>query len=118
VAEFTTLMRAPIPASTGNQSSFINLNLFFPNGFGPAGTRILATRHPGFTPVNQLPASRHLRDRGDEMTQPKKCKHAACNCMTTDGKDYCGDRCKDSKKITELVCQCNHPGCKAEALKV
>ena len=58
---------------------------------------------------------RDLRDRGDTMAQPKK-PHA-CNCMTTDGKDYCGDRCKGSKKMTELVCQCNHPGCKGEPLK-
>ena len=41
------------------------------------------------------------------MAQTKKCKHHACNCMTTDGKDYCGDRCKDSKKITELTLPLN-----------
>lgn len=51
------------------------------------------------------------------MSQAKKCKHAACNCMASNGKDYCSDRCKDSKKMTELTCQCNHPGCKGEALK-
>jgi hypothetical protein len=68
-------------------------------------------------PVDGAPESQMLRDRGDEMAQAKKCKHAACNCMTSDGKDYCGDRCKDSKNMTELTCQCNHPECKGEALK-
>ena len=51
------------------------------------------------------------------MAQPKKCKHPACNCMTTDGKDYCGDHCRDSRKMTELICQCNHPECKGEPLR-
>ncbi len=51
------------------------------------------------------------------MNRTKQCKHSGCNCTTTDGKDYCSDRCKDSKKMTELTCQCNHPACKGEALK-
>lgn len=51
------------------------------------------------------------------MAQTKKCKHAACNCILSDGKDYCSDRCKDSKKMTELTCQCNHLDCKGEPLR-
>lgn len=48
------------------------------------------------------------------MAQSKKCKHPACNCVTSDGKDYCGDHCKNSKKMTELTCQCNHADCKGK----
>jgi hypothetical protein len=51
------------------------------------------------------------------MAQSKKCKHPACNCTTKDGKDYCGDHCKDRKQMTELTCGCNHPECKGEPLR-
>lgn len=51
------------------------------------------------------------------MDKNRKCKHAACNCMTTDGKDYCSDHCKDARKVTEIYCQCHHPQCSGEAAK-
>ncbi len=51
------------------------------------------------------------------MDKTRKCKHAGCGCVTTDGKDYCSDRCKDTKKIMEITCQCNHPECKGQELR-
>jgi hypothetical protein len=45
---------------------------------------------------------------------PAKCAHPACSCTVTEkgefGK-YCSEHCKEAGKITELRCQCRHPGC-------
>jgi len=45
------------------------------------------------------------------MSESKKCAHAACSCMVSDGKKYCSQMCEDSKKITTLKCNCKHEGC-------
>jgi hypothetical protein len=45
------------------------------------------------------------------MSETKKCAHASCSCMVTDGKKYCSEICEDSKDLTELACDCKHPGC-------
>ena len=45
---------------------------------------------------------------------PTKCAHPACNCMLTEKTEwgkYCSEHCKEAGKITELRCQCRHPGC-------
>lgn len=47
----------------------------------------------------------------------KKCKHPACTCIVTDGKDYCSNSCEDAGDTTELACQCGHPGCAGEELR-
>jgi hypothetical protein len=51
------------------------------------------------------------------MTNDNKCQHPACNCVPPKGESYCSGSCKDAKEITELACQCGHPGCIGEALK-
>lgn len=51
------------------------------------------------------------------MSTPKKCAHEACSCIAADGKKYCSETCEAAKDVTELACQCNHPGCSGEALK-
>lgn len=51
------------------------------------------------------------------MSGAKKCAHPACNCPVTDGKKYCSTKCESSKSMTELACQCDHPGCHGEQLK-
>jgi metallothionein len=51
------------------------------------------------------------------MADSKKCKHPACSCIVPDGESYCSTSCSDAKDITELACQCDHPGCRGEALK-
>jgi hypothetical protein len=45
------------------------------------------------------------------MSEPKKCAHASCSCIVTDGKTYCSQICEDSKDVTELSCDCDHPAC-------
>ncbi len=51
------------------------------------------------------------------MTEPKKCAHPACGCVASDHQKYCSQTCQDAKNLTELSCQCDHPGCRGEALK-
>jgi metallothionein len=51
------------------------------------------------------------------MTEAKKCAHPACNCVPAEHHKYCSQTCQDAKSLTELVCQCDHPGCRSEALK-
>jgi hypothetical protein len=51
------------------------------------------------------------------MTERKKCAHPACTCATSDNQKYCSQTCQDAKNLTELVCQCDHPGCGGETLK-
>jgi hypothetical protein len=41
----------------------------------------------------------------------KKCAHPACRCDVTDDKNYCCERCEDSKGEQEIACDCAHPGC-------
>jgi hypothetical protein len=51
------------------------------------------------------------------MDAVKKCEHPACSCMASEGKSYCSTSCEDAKGLTELACQCQHPGCRGERLK-
>ena len=41
--------------------------------------------------------------------EAKKCAHLSCHCMTTD--TYCSQMCRDSKGVTDITCQCEHPAC-------
>jgi hypothetical protein len=50
------------------------------------------------------------------MSEPKKCAHAACSCVCSDGKKYCSQVCEDSHKYTALKCDCKHPGCEAAGI--
>jgi len=45
------------------------------------------------------------------MSEAKKCAHAACACLCSDGKKYCSQICEDSHEMTELKCDCKHPEC-------
>ena len=51
-----------------------------------------------------------------KMSESKKCAHASCSCLVTDGKKYCSQMCEDSKGVTELACDCKHPGCTGSAI--
>ncbi len=44
-------------------------------------------------------------------TEREKCAHPACRCTVPDGKEYCSQRCQDSKDEVEISCDCGHPGC-------
>jgi hypothetical protein len=45
---------------------------------------------------------------------PDKCAHEPCKCSVPKdapfGK-YCSEHCQTAKDLTELVCECGHPGC-------
>jgi hypothetical protein len=45
------------------------------------------------------------------MAEQKKCAHDLCNCMVPSGEKYCSVACENSKDVTSLECECNHPGC-------
>ena len=49
------------------------------------------------------------------MAENKKCQHPACNCYAPAGESYCSAYCHDAGDLTELSCNCGHPGC-AEAM--
>ena len=44
------------------------------------------------------------------MAEQKKCAHPSCSCMVKEGK-FCSQMCEDSAGVTELGCDCAHPGC-------
>jgi hypothetical protein len=50
------------------------------------------------------------------MTE-NKCAHPACNCEAREGEDYCSNYCQDAGSLTELACNCPHPGCREEMAK-
>jgi len=42
----------------------------------------------------------------------KKCAHIPCLCDVSEGKEYCGEACRDAgSKDVEIACQCDHPAC-------
>jgi hypothetical protein len=48
------------------------------------------------------------------MSEPKKCAHEGCTCLVADGAKYCSQICEDSVGVTQLQCDCKHPGCGAQ----
>ena len=52
------------------------------------------------------------------MAKSEKCKHQSCVCMVQEGGefgDYCSAHCQEAKDLTELKCDCGHPGCRVAA---
>lgn len=43
----------------------------------------------------------------------EKCAHEMCTCMAEEDSKYCSANCEAEKGLTELACECGHPGCKA-----
>ena len=48
------------------------------------------------------------------MANNEKCAHPACNCPAPQGEKYCSNYCHDMRQLTELACNCGHPGCAEE----
>jgi metallothionein len=48
------------------------------------------------------------------MTETKKCAHPACSCAVTGENTYCSQSCEDAAEMTEISCNCGHPGCELE----
>ena len=49
------------------------------------------------------------------MADTEKCAHPSCQCMVSKGGEYgkyCSEHCKEAKTVTELRCDCQHPGCR------
>lgn len=46
----------------------------------------------------------------------EKCTHPACGCSTREDSEYCSQSCKEAADLTEIACQCGHPGCDVAAL--
>jgi len=48
------------------------------------------------------------------MDDVNKCAHPACKCtVPKDGPhgNYCSVHCATAKSVSELKCDCGHPGC-------
>jgi len=47
------------------------------------------------------------------MADDGKCAHEACGCAKSGDGDYCSDHCRDAADadMTEIACDCGHPGC-------
>ena len=47
------------------------------------------------------------------MADDNKCAHELCVCAKGADSDYCSEHCKNAVKqdLTELRCDCGHPGC-------
>ncbi len=48
--------------------------------------------------------------------EAKKCAHASCSCTVSGDKKYCSQICEDSAGVTELGCDCSHPGCSRDRI--
>jgi hypothetical protein len=48
------------------------------------------------------------------MPETKKCEHPACSCMVPEGTTYCSQSCEDAADMTEISCNCGHPGCELD----
>jgi hypothetical protein len=48
--------------------------------------------------------------------EAKKCAHETCSCTVADDQKYCSTFCEDSKGVTTLKCDCQHPGCSGSNL--
>lgn len=48
------------------------------------------------------------------MSEPNKCAHPLCECLVSDDSEFgnfCSAQCETAKDVTELKCDCGHPGC-------
>jgi hypothetical protein len=50
------------------------------------------------------------------MSDVKKCAHPICTCTVAEGQKYCSQICEDSVGVTEIGCDCKHPGCGGEVV--
>ena len=52
-----------------------------------------------------------------QTTNKEKCAHPSCNCSAAAAKDskFCSALCEGNEGRSDIICGCNHPGCKATA---
>lgn len=54
------------------------------------------------------------------MAKSEKCAHESCVCMVSEDGEFgkfCSARCRDTKDLSELRCDCGHPGCAADSAR-
>lgn len=47
--------------------------------------------------------------------QQEKCAHPSCNCTPATDSKFCSALCEGNEGISDIICGCNHPGCKVAA---
>jgi hypothetical protein len=50
----------------------------------------------------------------DNVTELDKCAHPSCKCRVSPNGEFgkfCSEHCREAKDLTELKCDCGHPGC-------
>ena len=48
------------------------------------------------------------------MSDLRKCGNPTCSCIPANGEEFCSTHCEGIKGTTEIMCQCGHPGCRAD----
>jgi len=48
----------------------------------------------------------------------EKCAHPACNCQPDNNDKYCSPYCHDAGDLIEIACDCGHPDCNRESVRV
>ena len=46
-----------------------------------------------------------------------RCAHPACTCLVADAAEFgkfCSEHCQEAGDMTELRCDCKHPGCQTQ----
>jgi len=52
------------------------------------------------------------------VAKSEKCAHPSCVCMVGEHGEfgaYCSAHCRAAKDVSEIRCECGHPGCVANA---
>jgi hypothetical protein len=52
------------------------------------------------------------------MPTTKKCGNTPCNCIPTDGSEYCSAYCEGAEEATDVVCHCGHASCEGDVSAV
>jgi metallothionein len=62
--------------------------------------------------IGSLEPSQNDCRQEKRMSDPKKCAHPNCSCMTKE--QYCSTQCEAMEKTPDINCTCEHPGCKGK----
>jgi len=51
-------------------------------------------------------------------SESKKCGNPPCDCIPSDGSDYCSAYCAGAEERTGVVCHCGHTECEGDVSEV
>ena len=74
----------------------------------------LASFHVGCLKEARQPYIPYIRTTNMTNAEQQKCAHPSCSCQVPDGTKYCSQHCEDADGVTEISCDCGHPGCALE----